>query len=452
MPIIWDTSDGRRSLREIESGQTSLASVAKRLELPEWEAHLIAKLLRWRRRHRKQGQSGLSAVAWARSVARELDILHVEEARRQFAVAHFDKKGFRGKREHLDLLLASIGNPTEDSPWNRWRRRDPGMRPDLRGARLTGLDLRGLRLHDVWLEGGDLSGSQLRLCNLNFADLRGVQMRHTDLSYASLVHAKLNKAVIIESLLVDADLGSADLRKAVLIGCLLNRARLCDAKLRDAIVWGVGAWDISTSPEKHSCLVVVGGDLDPADFSVSQLRRKGQSLRVDNIEMAHFVELIADNEKIGAVLSAAARRLVLLLGRFQGEHAGILKALRRELPNHKYAPVVFDFTQDPSRDLVETITTLAGLSAFVIADLSDPRSTPFESHAIVPNIAIPFVPIIQGEEPFAMFSSLQSKYFWVLPTFTYRSEADLIGSLKEKVIDPAEKMMRRLRALKTRRP
>jgi hypothetical protein len=84
----------------------------------------------------------------------------------------------------------------------------------------------------------------------------------------------------------------------------------------------------------------------------------------------------------------------------------------------------------------------------VIADLTSPRSTPLEAHAIVPDIAIPFVPLVRGEEPFSMFASLQRKYFWVLPPVKYRSDRHLIRSLKTEVITPAERMLSRLRALK----
>jgi hypothetical protein len=193
---------------------------------------------------------------------------------------------------------------------------------------------------------------------------------------------------------------------------------------------------------------VVGGDLDPNDYDVRDLRKPGQSLPVDNIECAHVIEMLANNDKIGEILRLASRRLVLLLGRFEGEQSLVLDALKDALPMHDYAPIKFDFDQGRDRDLVETVTTLATLSRFVIADLTEPRSVPLESHAIVPDIAIPFVPIVRGQRPFSMFSSLQRKYFWVLPTIVYRSEKQLVGSLKESIIDPAEKMVRRLRRLK----
>ena len=443
--MIWNSPPGRRLLREIESGARALATTAPKLELPEWQQALIAKTLRARR-----GSAALrrrvSAVQWARSIAYELDALTRIAEERKFAVKHFNPKGFVGNRSHLDLLLSSVGSPVQQNPWNAWRRQRPNIRPDLRGARLTGLDLRNLNLSRIRLSHGDLSGSQLRLCNVADADLQFVHMRHTDLSHASLRYAKLNHATIEASLLVDTNLFHADLRGAAIIECLLNRADLQDVKLEGAMVWGVGAWDLkNTDNARHGCNVVVGGDLDPNDYSI---RNPGQSLPVDNIECAHVIELLANNEKIGQILRLASSRLVLLLGRFTGEHGAVLDALKEALPTHNYAPIKFDFDQGRDRDLIETVTTLASLSRFVIADLTEPKSVPLESQAIVPDIAVPFVPIIKGKRPFSMFSALQRKYLWVVPTVVYTSERQLVRSLEESIIKPAEKMVGRLRRLK----
>ena len=443
--MIWNSPQGRRLLRQIESGARTLASTARTLGLPEWQSALIARTLVARRRS-PELRRRVGANEWSRSLAFELDDLQRIAEEREFAVKHFNPAGFVGKRSHLDLLLSSVGSPVEQNPWNNWRRRHSGIRPDLRGARLTGLDLRGLNLNRVRLNRGDLSGSQLRLCNLAGADLQFVHMRHTDLSHASLRSAKLNQATIEASLLVDTDLSGADLRDAVIIECLLNRANLRDVKLTRAMIWGVGAWDLqNTDNARHGCNVVVGGDLDPNDYSIS---KPGEILPVDNIECAHVIELLANNEKIGEILRLASSRLVLLLGRFEGDQAVVLDALKDALPKHKYAPIKFDFEQGRDRDLIETVTTLATLSRFVIADLTEPRSIPLESQAIVPDVAVPFVPIVRGQRPFSMFSALQRKYFWVVPTVVYRSEKQLVRSLKESIIDPAEKMVQRLRRLK----
>ena len=37
-----------------------------------------------------------------------------------------------------------------------------------------------------------------------------------------------------------------------------------------------------------------------------------------------------------------------------------------------------------------------------------------------------------------MFENLRRRYYWVLPTFRYQDTADLLESLQEHIIEPAE--------------
>jgi hypothetical protein len=72
-----------------------------------------------------------------------------------------------------------------------------------------------------------------------------------------------------------------------------------------------------------------------------------------------------------------------------------------------FLPIIFDFEGSTSRDFTETIQNLAGLSLFVIVDITNPKSTPLELQAVVPDYKIPFVTIIEnGQEPFSMFKDL----------------------------------------------
>ena len=132
-------------------------------------------------------------------------------------------------------------------------------------------------------------------------------------------------------------------------------------------------------------------------------------------------------------------------------------ALRNELRRLGYLPMVFDFDRPTDRDFTETIMTLAGMSLFVIADITNPRSSPLKLQAIVPNYMIPFVPIIhEGEPPFAMFKDLQNKFDWVLDTLEYDSESTLVQVLDKAVIRPAlekheELMVRKLEERQTKK-
>ena len=89
--------------------------------------------------------------------------------------------------------------------------------------------------------------------------------------------------------------------------------------------------------------------------------------------------------------------------------------------------------------------TLAGMCRFVIADITNPSSSPLELQAAVPNYMIPFVPIIQeGEKPFAMFKDLYGKYDWVLSLLKYPNKERLVEKLEEAVVEPALEKYREL--------
>jgi len=169
-------------------------------------------------------------------------------------------------------------------------------------------------------------------------------------------------------------------------------------------------------------------------------------ITVDNLEVAQSVYLLLNNKKLRNVIDTITSKVVLILGRFTPEQKAVLDIIRTELRKNNYVPVLFDFEKPASRDLTETIRILAHLARFIIADITELRSIPLELQAIVPDLAVPIQPLLlegsTGE--FAMFQDLKRKYHWVLPTYPYKDITYLIESLKEKVIDPAEKKAQEL--------
>jgi len=88
---------------------------------------------------------------------------------------------------------------------------------------------------------------------------------------------------------------------------------------------------------------------------------------------------------------------------------------------------------------VETVSTLAHLSHFVIADLTDAKSVLQELQAIVPhNPSVPVQPLLLAsqEEP-GMFDFTRS-FPWVLETYRYHSPDEVLASL-EQIITRADK-------------
>ena len=132
--------------------------------------------------------------------------------------------------------------------------------------------------------------------------------------------------------------------------------------------------------------------------------------------------------------------MVLILGRFTPGRKAVLDALRKELRNHHYVPILFDFDVPEGRDITETVSLLAGMSRFIIADLTDPSSIPKELEAIVPHLAVPVQPVLEGDRPYAMFKDYW-KYDWVLAVHRYEGLPSLLATLAEKVIAPAETKM-----------
>ena len=98
------------------------------------------------------------------------------------------------------------------------------------------------------------------------------------------------------------------------------------------------------------------------------------------------------------------------------------------------------------------------MSKFVIADITNPKSSPLELQATIPDFMVPFQPIIAaGEQPFSMLQDLWVKHRdWVFEPIEYSSVDRLIETLDTEIIGPAEKrfnelVLRKAERMTTRR-
>lgn len=96
---------------------------------------------------------------------------------------------------------------------------------------------------------------------------------------------------------------------------------------------------------------------------------------VDDLEVAQLVYLLK-YKKIRNVIETIGNKGVLVLGRFT-ERKEILDAIRDQVRQRGYLPMVFGFDRPTDRDFTETVMTLEGLSRFIIADITKPRSVPW---------------------------------------------------------------------------
>jgi hypothetical protein len=205
----------------------------------------------------------------------------------------------------------------------------------------------------------------------------------------------------------------------------LVHTNVARANLTGCRVYGVSAWDLKLDGAEQKNLIITPGD--------------ESEITVDNLEVAQFIYLLLNNERIRHVIDTITSKVVLILGRFTPERKVVLDALREELRRRGYTPVLFDFDKPRSRSTLETVSTLAHMARFVIADLTDAKSVLQELQAVVPtNPSVPVQPLILAtqEEP-GMFDFLRL-YFWVLEPYRYPNPTGLLAALTDRVIAPAE--------------
>jgi AraC-like DNA-binding protein len=85
-------------------------------------------------------------------------------------------------------------------------------------------------------------------------------------------------------------------------------------------------------------------------------------IQVDNLEVAQFVYLLLNNEKIRHVIDTITSKVVLILGSFTRERKVVLDTIREELRKRDYLPILFDFEKPASKDRTGTVSTLANLA------------------------------------------------------------------------------------------
>jgi uncharacterized protein YjbI with pentapeptide repeats len=344
--------------------------------------------------------------------------------------------------------------------WNDWHRKNHTFNPrsiwvDLFQADLSHLNLSHAWLHSAFIEranlrGTNLQGAILLGANLAQADLSGANMREAqiggtrflsanlyraDLSRAeggntNFVGADLREANLTRAILTSSSLTLADCRKAILHKTDLRWANLSETDFRDAIikecfVFGVATWGLNLKGAKQSDLVIS----DPAEAIIT----------VDNLEVAQFIHLLLNNEKIRDVIDTVTSKVVLILGRFTPKRKVVLDAIKAEIRKYGYLPVMFDFDKPSSRDTIETASILAHMARFVIADITDAKSVLQELQRIVPSLpSVPVKPILSkvDYEP-GMFDHIQ-QFRSVLDVYVYESIEELISSLDRSVVAPAQ--------------
>jgi uncharacterized protein YjbI with pentapeptide repeats len=331
---------------------------------------------------------------------------------------------------HLELLSCGV------KFWNNWRkahsRAPKKIVPDLSGAKLDGMSLRGYDFSHADLWKAELRNADLRKANLSYA-----QMSRADLSGANLSRCLVNYAILSRARLIDTNLRGAVLRgsslrraclhRADLQGAILRHASLAEADVQDANlsgaqVYGAGVWGLKGEPANQTGLII-------------QATFESPPITVDDLDTAQLLFVLLDNLKIAEVIDTASSRTVLILGRFTPARKRVLEAIRTRLLARNFVPVLFDFAKPRGRDLTETVASLAYMTCFIIADLTDAKSIPQELSYIVPYLpSVPIIPLIgKNERPYALFEHF-TRYGWVHPAVRYKSLKHLLSIFDEQVL------------------
>ena len=276
----------------------------------------------------------------------------------------------------------------------------------MRSTEMGGVNLESAVLNRADLVHSRITQARCHAAGFESADLRGCTLDGTDLSNANLC--------------------GADLSRASLVQTCLNHATLDGAR-----IYGISAWDVNLTGASQKEMIITRPD--------------GPLISTDSLEVAQFLYLLLNNSKLRNVIDTITSKVVLILGSFAPERKPVLDALRDALRARNYLPVIFDFEKPTNRDFTETVSTIAHLARFIIADLTDPKSIPQELTAIIPRmLSVPVLPLLFGTaQEWGMFSDLR-RYQQVLAPLHYLNDSALIDVLEKDVILPAERLARDL--------
>jgi hypothetical protein len=159
-------------------------------------------------------------------------------------------------------------------------------------------------------------------------------------TFPKLISSDLSDANLSGATLLLSDLNRTRMARANLVGADLEYARFTHCDLKDADltgshVYGISVWDVNLSNCKQADLIVSKNPYP---------QKETAAVTVDSLELAQFMYLLLSNENIRNIIDTMTSKIVLILGRFTQERKAVLDAIRDELRQRDFAPVLFDLT------------------------------------------------------------------------------------------------------------
>ena len=337
--------------------------------------------------------------------------------------------------EHIDLLAQGA------ITWNKWRTENPDVKPDFQDFDFVNFQTdknllsKASGINEEWI--------------YNYWKAKTINLINVDLSNALLKRSKFSAMYMIKSDFSGADFSGAVMNDVVIKESNLNAAIINDVNLRGATIvnsnfvntiisnsyiFGASAWGENA----------LGGSIQ----SNLIITPNGEEIiTVDDIQDANFIyNLFRTKQSIKRIIDNLSSKVVFILGRFNPERRFVLEAMKEKLHFFGFITVIFDFDKPKNRGLTDTVLTIASLSKFIIADLTDGRSVQQELQLIAPHLTTVIIqPVLQRSEVlYGMIGSIQA-YPWVLPIFEYDSLEHLLSSMKEKIIDAVEERIKKIK-------
>ena len=342
--------------------------------------------------------------------------------------------------EHIDLIKSGV------ETWNSWRtefpENGPGLRlidfekefresnrgydmPEFNGYNFSDADFYGVTLRNCDFNNCVFDGSKIHcsdLCFANFTEcsFRGVEMRLARIGSANFYDCTFEDCDFSYTSAGKTGFCGSQIKNCTFDHMSLVQTNFTNASIHSTSVYGTSAWDLVLDGTDQRDIIIAG---------------ENGAVTVDNIEIAQFIYLLINNSRIRDVIDTLTSKVVLILGRFSPNRKRVLDELRDLLRKNGYVPVLFDFDKPQSRDLTETISTIAHLSRFVIADLTDAKSVPQELTRTIPHLpSVPVQPIIaKDNREYGMFEHLE-RYSWVLDIAVYSDDklVDFADSILQK--------------------
>lgn len=326
-------------------------------------------------------------------------------------------------------FIALLKSGTEK--WCIERTANPVLRPILRNVDFV-KEFGGPGFYDlpefssVDFSNSDMNMASLRNCMFFDCSFDNARLTYTDLVDTYFVNctfrrtnmrvARIGEAKFENCLFDECDMSYCSAEDTSFRGSTFLKTKMehmslvhtdfTNAKLDECFLYGISSWDLILHNSIQKNLIITPDDMP--------------TVTVDNIELAQFLYLMINNERLRDVIKTITSKVVLILGNFSPDRKPILDQIRELLKTKDVIPVMFDFEKPSTRNLTETVMTLASMAKYVIADLSNPRSIPHELASVARDLpSTRFYPIIvAGEKPYGMFADYCS-YPWIRPIKEY---------------------------------